>query len=133
MLQLLPGGLGHGGKADSGPARKSLGWDRRGPAVLALCLVLHSHRDLGGAVLVAQAGAAPVQPQLLPRGFPLPDRSLLIRGGDAQGWPLAPAAQARLGRHKGGEVTRVGYGERGGNIPIFVPAAVPAQCQAGNC
>lgn len=101
-----------------------------GGVLLSLCRVRDSGRDLGGAVLVAQAGAAPVQPQLLSCGFPLPNRSLLIRGGDAQGWPLAPAAQAGLGRHKG-ERSHVGYGKRGGNIPIFVPSGESAHCQAG--
>lgn len=51
---------------------------------------------LGRAVLVTQAGAAPVQPKLLPVGFPLPNGALLVRRRDAQSRPLTPAAQAGL-------------------------------------
>lgn len=110
--------LGEDTKAKQIQAQPGGAWGRLGGVLLSLCLVLDGDTALGGAVLVAQAGAAPVQPQLLPRGFPLANRALLIRGGDAQGRPLAPAAQAGLGRHKG-EKSYVGCGERGGNIPVL--------------
>lgn len=66
---------------------------------------------LGRAVLVTQAGAAPVQPKLLPVGFPLPNRALLVCRRDAQSRSLAPAAQAGLRGDKRveREVTSVGY------------------------
>lgn len=99
MLQLLPGGLRHEGRNDAGPARKRP-CERNGGVLpsWAQCLLLSAPRlmALGRAVLVTQAGAAPVQPKLLPVGFPLPDRALLVRRRDAQGRSLAPAAQTGL-------------------------------------
>jgi len=66
---------------------------------------------LGRAVLVTQAGAAPVQPKLLPSGFPLPNGALLVRRRDAESRSLAPAAQAGLQGDKRveREVTNVCY------------------------
>lgn len=93
--------VGEDTKAKLVQAQPGKAWERIRGVLLSLCPVLGRDGGLGRAVLVAQAGAAPVQPQLLPRGFPLPNRALLIRGGDAQGRPLAPAAQAGLGRHNG--------------------------------
>lgn len=113
MLQLLPGGLRHEGKNYSGPARKWPG--ERNGGVLPSWHSTFSHPTggmaLGGTVLVTQAGAAPVQPKLLPVGFPLPNRALLICRCDAQSWPLAPAAQAGLQGDKKMErgFTSVGY------------------------
>lgn len=66
---------------------------------------------LGRAVLVTQAGAAPVHPKLLPIGFPLPNRALVIRWCDVQSGSLAPAAQAGLQGDKSWEreVSGLGY------------------------
>lgn len=87
------------------------------------------------AVLVTQAGAAPVQPKLLPVGFPLPDRALLVRRRDAQSRSLAPAAQAGLRgdrRVERGGVTSVGYRVKKEEIiPLLRLAGQPAQCWAG--
>lgn len=68
-------------------------------------------RGLGRAVLVTQAGAALVHSKLLPVGFPLPNRALVICRCDAQCGSLAPAAQAGLRGDKSGEreVSGVGY------------------------
>lgn len=87
------------------------------------------------AVLVTQAGAAPVQPKLLPVGFPLPDRALLVRRRDAQGRSLAPAAQAGLRgdrRVERGGVTSVGYRVKKEEIiPLLRLASQPVRCRAG--
>lgn len=85
----------------------------RCPAVFSQCLLRSAPWGaLGRAVLVAQAGAAPVQAKLLPVGFPLAHGALLVRRRDAQSGSLAPAAQAGLRGDEQGEteVTRVDYG-----------------------
>lgn len=85
----------------------------RCPTILSQCLLLSA---LGRAVLVAQAGAAPVQSKLLPIGFPLPHRALLICRCDAQSRSLAPAAQAGLQGDKEGRSMNVMYVGYEGNI-----------------
>lgn len=105
---------------------------RRCPAVFSQCLLRSAPRGaLGRAVLVAQAGAAPVQPKLLPVGFPLAHRALLVCRRDAQSRSLAPAAQAGLrGDKQGGGL----WDKRGGNVGKFPVMLVgqPTQCRAGS-
>lgn len=138
MLQLLPGGLRHEGKNNSGPARRRL-CERNG-GVLPSWHSAFSSRPRGWHGFRKSctcyssgscSGLARAPARWLSTSQQSPSRlsvwcSELVSGTSSTG------RTARRQEGGGRGYKRGLQGKRGGNIPLLMLATQPAQCQAGN-